>query len=160
MGDLTRFLINLHSSRQFTNCQAMLSILIFSDPQPAERKKISRVIKSQSYINLKVDQTVTQMKNKSYIPMKTDQFHGDSWLNPLYSDQSLQMFSVKQEFPVSTSLIMPLLPFLIFWLCFHESGWLPPNFSQYVPTKNVVVSKSLFVELFAKVTERKNIIPD
>ena len=33
--------------------------------------------------------------------MKTDQqFLGDSWLNPLFSDQSLELFSLNQEFPV------------------------------------------------------------
>ena len=55
--------------------------------------------------------------------MKTDQFLGDSFLNPLCSDQSLQMFSLNQEFPVLHKLEDATASVLDFWLRFHESGW-------------------------------------
>ena len=54
---------------------------------------------------------------------------------------------MNQEFPVLKKLDDATASVLDFWLHFHD------------PIKNVVISKSLFVEQFVKVTERK-IIPD
>ena len=76
-------------------------------------------------------------------------------------DRSLQLFHVNQDFKQSRSKFLPLIFVFDVWLKVPIRFRITATRLYHVPIKNVVISKSFFVEQFSKIsdvskTERRN----